>query len=113
MAGIEQQDEALVTVSIAFGSEGEARAMAGALVEERLAACAQVWPIRSTYRWQGQVEEADEYLLSARTVAAMLPALEEFVVARHSYEVPEIVAQPVLRAGAAYAGWVMQSVRRS
>lgn len=108
----EHQSDALVTVSIAFGSEGEARAVADALVEERLVACAQVWPIRSAYRWEGQVEAADEFLLSAKTVASVLPALEAFVLSRHNYEVPEIMAQPVLWTTAAYAGWVRESVQR-
>lgn len=103
-------DDALVTVTIAFGNSDEADEVARALVGERLAACAQTWPIRSTYRWQGKIEAADEALLSAKTLASALPALEAFVLERHGYEVPEIVAQPVHWSSAAYAAWVRAGV---
>jgi periplasmic divalent cation tolerance protein len=105
-----EADNALVTVSVAFGNEKEASAVASALVEGRLAACAQVWPIRSTYRWERRVEGANEFLLSAKTVASALPALEALVLSRHSYEVPEIVAQPVHWVTRSYADWVRESV---
>jgi uncharacterized protein involved in tolerance to divalent cations len=60
----------VVTVTITFGSAEEAEGVAAALVEARLAACAQVWPIGSTYRWQGKVEHAEEHRLEAKTLAS-------------------------------------------
>ena len=110
MSEADEADGSLVTVSITFGDGETAERMAGELVENRLAACAQVWPIRSTYRWEGQVETADEHMLVAKTIAWALPALEAFVLARHSYGVPEIVAQPAIWANEAYAQWVEDSV---
>lgn len=104
-------DDTLVTVTIAFGNSEEADEVARALVEERLAVCAQIWPMRSTYRWEGKIEAAYEVLLSAKTLASALPALEAFVLERHGYQVPEIVALPVHWANAAYAGWVKDGVR--
>lgn len=100
----------IVTVSISCASGAEAAALAEGLVAARLAACAQSWPIRSAYRWQDAAEAGEEVLLVAKTVAARLPALEAFVLERHGYEVPEIVAQEVLWASDAYARWVRESV---
>ena len=100
----------LVAVTVTFGSAEEAEAVAAELVEARLAACAQVWPIRSTYRWQDKIEQAEEHRLEAKTTAAVLPALEARVRERHSYDLPEIIALPVAHAGADYARWVRESV---
>jgi periplasmic divalent cation tolerance protein len=100
----------LVTVTITFGSAEEAERMAAALVEARLAACAQVWPITSTYRWLGEVERASEHRLEAKTVAAALPRLEAFVRERHSYDVPEIIAHTTSFASEAYAQWLRENV---
>lgn len=100
----------LVAVTVTFGSAEEAEAVASELVGRRLAACAQVWPIRSTYRWQDEIERAGEHRLEAKTVAAALPALDAFVRERHSYDVPEIIAMPVVHASADYARWVRECV---
>ena len=105
-----QGDAQLVVVSVSFGTAEDAAAAATALVEQRLVACAQSWPMRSSYRWQGAVEHADEQLLTAKTTAAMLPAVEAAVRALHSYDVPEMIAVPVAWASADYAAWVRESV---
>ncbi len=100
----------LVTVTMSFGNAADAEAMAAALVEARLAACAQVWPIRSVYRWQGAIEREEEHRLEAKTVAEMLPALEAFVRERHNYDVPEIIAHAVVFSNEDYARWVRENV---
>jgi periplasmic divalent cation tolerance protein len=100
----------VATVTITFGSAEEAEAVAAALVEARLAACAQVWPISSTYRWQGEIERAQEHRLEAKTLAPLLPELEAFVRERHSYDVPEIIAHTTSFAGEAYAQWIRDNV---
>jgi periplasmic divalent cation tolerance protein len=100
----------VATVTITFGSAEEAEATAAALVEARLAACAQVWPISSTYRWQGEVERAAEHRLEAKTLATKLPELEAFVRERHSYEIPEIIAHATSFASETYAQWVRENV---
>ena len=96
----------IVTVSIACGSEDEAQAIARHLVEERLAACVQSHAITSTYRWQGAIETAPEVILTAKTVAAKLDALAAEVRRLHSYQVPEILAQPVVWASEDYVRWL-------
>jgi periplasmic divalent cation tolerance protein len=84
-----------------------AEAIAAQLVEARLAACVNMLaPCRSVYRWQGQVERADEVPLLIKTTAARYPALEAALRAAHPYEVPEIVALPVARGLPDYLAWV-------
>ncbi|MFC5571493.1 divalent-cation tolerance protein CutA [Lysobacter yangpyeongensis] len=84
-----------------------AERIAQALVTERLAACVNRVPgIRSTYRWQGQVEEADEVLLLIKTTADRLEALTARLRALHPYELPELVAVEVRSGLPAYLDWV-------
>jgi periplasmic divalent cation tolerance protein len=105
-------DEAIV-VLVTAGSPDEAARIGHALVGERLAACVNVvGPIRSIYRWQGAVEDAEEWLLVAKGRAADLPALEARVRALHSYDVPEVLALPVYGGSAAYLAWLDEATRR-
>ncbi len=100
----------IVVVSIACASQDEADRLGRLLVEHQLAACVQTHAIRSTYRWQGAIESADEVMLTAKTLAARLTALEKMVLAHHSYEVPEILAGPVIWAGDAYRTWLYDCI---
>ena len=83
-----------------------ARAFARTLVERRMAACVNLLPIASVYRWRGALEEAREVLLIAKTSAARLSALERHVVAEHPYEVPECVALDPARVEPRYLAWL-------
>jgi periplasmic divalent cation tolerance protein len=95
----------VVLVTTADAEEG-AR-LGRALVEERLAACANVvGPIRSIYRWQGAVEEAAEHLVLLKARRADVAALEARVRALHSYDVPEVIALPVTTGSAPYLAWL-------
>ncbi|ESQ74881.1 divalent-cation tolerance protein CutA [Asticcacaulis sp. AC402] len=96
----------IVTVSIACANDAEAQTIARLLVEQCLAGCVQFHPIHSTYIWQGAVESAAEIMLTAKTVTAKLPAIEAAVMAVHSYDVPEILAQPVVWCSESYAAWL-------
>lgn len=81
--------------------------IARALVENRLAACVnQLPPVRSTYRWQGTIEQADEVPLIAKCTRARYAALEEAIRQLHSYALPEIVAVPLAAGLAPYLRWV-------
>jgi periplasmic divalent cation tolerance protein len=87
--------------------EATAHALASHLVESRLAACVNVLaPCRSVYRWQGALEEAAEVPLLIKTSAERYAALEAAIRARHPYELPEILAVPVMRGLPAYLDWV-------
>ena len=95
-----------VVVYITASSRDEARALARALVEERLAACVNLLPVESVYRWQGAVEEAAEVLLVVKTRRARLDALAARVRALHSYDVPEIIALPLVAGSPPYLQWI-------
>ncbi len=89
-----------------------ARRIAEALVTERLAACVNQLPgIRSTYRWQEAVQTDSEELLLIKTTDTRLAALERRLLELHPYEVPELIAVPVVQGHEAYLDWVRQQSR--
>ena len=93
------------------GSEREAEKISAALVERRLAACVQVLgPIASRYRWQGEIEQAREWLCLVKTEAARYPELEAAIRELHSYDEPEIVATPIVAGSAGYLDWIGESL---
>ena len=87
--------------------------MRGCLVERRLAACVNEIgaPVRSVYRWKGKVETAEEFLLVIKTTKRRFAALRAAIVELHSYDVPEIIALPVVEGSRAYLDWIAGSVR--
>ena len=97
-------------VFVTAGNEESAAAIGRALVEERLAACANlVGPIRSIYRWKDSIEHASEYLLIIKTRASLYAALEKRVKELHSYEVPEIIAVKIESGSPQYLAWIHES----
>lgn len=100
-----------LVVLITTASAEEAQSIAAALVEQRLAACVQVLgPMTSTYRWEGAVETAKEWLCLAKTTGDHYPALEQAVLGLHSYDTPEILALPVATGSGAYMEWLTSSL---
>jgi periplasmic divalent cation tolerance protein len=93
------------------GTAEQARALAHAMVERRLAACAQITAIESIYRWQGQVEHESEYRLLFKTRAERYAELEAAIRALHPYELPTIHALATAQAYAAYSEWVEASTQ--
>jgi len=104
-----------IVVVVTCGSANEARRMARALVEGRLAACVNIVqaPVMSVYRWKGRVESAKEFLLLIKTTRRRFAALEREIRRLHSYNVPEIIALPVERGSLSYLAWLSESVSRS
>ena len=85
----------------------EAERIARELVETRLAACVQiVGPISSTYRWQGKIETDEEWQCWAKTRGDLFARVEEAIRRIHPYEVPEILAVPVVAGSARYLAWL-------
>lgn len=98
---------AIATVYATFPSEEEARRIARILVEERLAACANILGgCRSIYRWKGEIEESDEVAVLLKTGAGRAEALIARLAKLHSYEVPAAVVWPIADALDSYADWV-------
>ncbi|MGF1513592.1 MAG: divalent-cation tolerance protein CutA [Elainellaceae cyanobacterium] len=100
----------LIVVWVTTPSENSAKAIAAALVEQRLAACATITPAYSVYRWQGAVEHAQEWQLSIKTHRERLTALQALVHRLHSYDVPEILALPILGGSPRYLSWLAAQV---
>ncbi len=99
----------VIQVVTTLPKQDDAQRIAETLVERRLAACAQVicGPIRSTYRWKGKVESAEEWLCVVKTRRELFAAVEAAIREMHPYEVPEILALSVLDGSADYLAWVM------
>ena len=98
----------IVSVYATFGSDEEARRICRTVVEEGLAACANILaPCHSIYRWQGRIEEAAEHAALLKTSSAAAPKLLARIEALHSYDVPAAVAWPIGEALHSYRDWVL------
>ena len=102
-----------IVVLVTCGSKKEARKIAKALVDRRLAACVQEIgvPMRSTYRWKGRVASANEVLLLIKTSRKRFSAVSTLVKELHSYDVPEIIALNIAEGSREYLDWITSSVQ--
>jgi len=97
----------LCQVSIACGSAGEATRIADVLLGERLAACVQtLGPVESRYWWRGTQETASEWLCLVKTRTELIDQIVARVRAEHAYEVPEVIATPIVGGSPDYLAWV-------
>jgi len=97
-------------VYVTAADPGEAERIGRAVVEERLAACANILPgMRSIYRWEGAVKEAAETVLILKTTRDRLPALTRRIKSLHSYDVPCVAAFEVEPGNTAYFDWIAAS----
>jgi periplasmic divalent cation tolerance protein len=100
-------------VTTTLPDQEAAHRLGGRLLEERLAACAQVaGPVSSAYWWHGKVETASEWFCHLKTTAARVPALISRIRELHPYETPEIIALPVTEGDPGYLAWIEESVSR-
>lgn len=95
-------------VLVTASSQAEATAIAQALVEARLAACVNVLPVQSIYTWQGAIHNEQEWQLLIKTDLNHLEALATKIQALHSYEVPELIALPILAGSQPYLQWIAE-----
>ena len=94
-------------------SRAEAVELSRAVVEARLAACAQVCgPVASTYWWDGSVQREEEWLVLFKLPADRYQQLAAFLTERHSYDEPEIIALPIVDGSATYLDWVREETRQ-
>ncbi|MFN7567046.1 MAG: divalent-cation tolerance protein CutA [Microcystis sp.] len=84
----------------------EAEILAIALLNDRLAACVSIYPIRSIYRWQGQIENEREWQLAIKTDLKQFEQLSAKIQELHTYAVPEIIALPVVAGSQTYLDWL-------
>ena len=103
----------IASVYAIFAGDEEASRIARIVVEERLAACANILgSCHSFYRWEGKVEEAGEVAAIFKTRADAAPALVARIAALHSYEVPCAVVWPIADALPEYLDWVLAGTRK-
>jgi periplasmic divalent cation tolerance protein len=96
-----------IVVLSAFASAEEARRVARVLVEKKLAACVNVIPgVRSVYRWEDAIVDEEEVLLLIKTGRALIQELTDEIERLHSYEVPEVIALPVVDGAERYLAWM-------
>jgi periplasmic divalent cation tolerance protein len=101
-----------IVVLSTCASEAEAEKLARALVSAELAACVNVVPqIRSFYRWKGALETGGEFLLLIKTSRSLFDALKIEIEKLHPYEVPEVIALPIVDGSENYLNWLGQNLR--
>jgi periplasmic divalent cation tolerance protein len=106
-------DEKKIVLTTA-GSKEEAQRIAHALVERRLAACVNLaGPVESIYRWKGEIENAEEWLLLIKTTASAFPGVRDAIRELHSYELPECVQIPIETGSPDYLNWIQENVGKT
>jgi periplasmic divalent cation tolerance protein len=98
-------------VYITAGSEAEAEKIGDTLVCERLAACANRHPIKSTFWWEGKVDRDDEVALVVKTKSSLVDEVVTRVKELHSYQVPCIVALPIVAGNPDFLNWIGGSTK--
>jgi periplasmic divalent cation tolerance protein len=93
-------------VLVTVASQSDATAIATILIEEKLAACINVFPVKSIYQWEGNIQQESEFQLIIKTNLAKFAELSSRIQEIHSYEVPEIIALPIVSGSESYLGWL-------
>lgn len=97
----------LVTVpSLELGKE-----IAQRLLNSKLAACINLFPVNSLYIWQGEINDDQEYQLIIKTDLNLFQELVAEIKTLHNYEVPEIIALPIINSSASYLSWLRDSLK--
>ena len=100
-----------ILVLTTAGSKDEARKIGRALVERLLAACVNIVPqVGSIYRWEGEIEEAEEWLLIVKTTRSAFERVRDAITELHSYDLPECISISIDEGNLAYLSWIGQSV---
>ncbi|MDA0323970.1 MAG: divalent-cation tolerance protein CutA [Verrucomicrobia bacterium] len=97
----------VVVITTTAPSRESAETLARSLVEQRIAACVQMAPIRSVYRWKGAIETSEETALWIKTRSALQERVIRSISGQHEYEVPEILALPAVGGLEAYVQWIV------
>lgn len=101
----------MLTITTTTGDRSTADRIATELVGRKLAACVQIsGPLSSTYNWKGKVETTEEWICTAKTIAAHFEAIELLIGELHPYDTPELIGTPITHASAAYENWLRGEV---
>ncbi|MBN2517584.1 MAG: divalent-cation tolerance protein CutA [Candidatus Altiarchaeota archaeon] len=102
----------IVFAYITTGSEAEAKGISQVLVREKLAACTNYFPIRSVYKWQGEIQNDEEYAIIAKTVSTRFKQLKKKVLEIHSYGVPCVMALPTVNGNIDFIEWIEKETKK-
>lgn len=101
-----------IVVYVTVPNKEAGKKLADSIIKARLAACVNRVPgIESIYEWKGEIQTDSEELLIIKTRESLLNALTEHVKANHEYEVPEVIAMPIIGGNAPYLEWLKNSTR--
>ncbi|MHC4307304.1 MAG: divalent-cation tolerance protein CutA [Planctomycetota bacterium] len=101
-----------IVIYITTGSVNEAKKIGRALVEEKLVACSNIIsPIRSIYSWQGKICDDKEALMVLKTRKKLFNQIVKRVEKLHSYDVPEIIAMPIIEGSSKYLSWLNEETK--
>ena len=107
-----KQNTVHITVLVTTSSREEAEKIAKILLEERLVACANIiGPMHSLFWWQGKIDIAQEHLILMKTRKDLFGKVSERVKTLHSYQVPEIIATPIIEGSKDYLKWLDENLR--
>ena len=107
-------EESFIVIYCTCPDSGTADALAKKLLEEKQIACANLLPgLESRYWWEGKIQEDKEVLLILKTAHSLFKAVETLILKNHPYQVPEIIALPILQGNTSYLSWIQDSVKVS
>lgn len=107
---MDENNDQYGVVFVTASSQQEAEAIANDLVKSQLAACVSLVPIHSIYTWQGELHQEQEWQLLIKTHLSLFTKIEAKIRELHSYEVPEIIALPIVAGSHRYLAWITQQV---
>jgi periplasmic divalent cation tolerance protein len=93
------------------GDKANAELIAARLVEERLSACVQMFPIESVYRWEGAVQHENEWMLFCKIKSNKYADVEAAIRAAHTYSNPEIVEVAIEKGAQSYLAWIASATQ--
>jgi periplasmic divalent cation tolerance protein len=101
---MEKHEYSIITTT--YPDKESAKSVAKLLIEKRLVACAQIFPIESMYLWQGQIHDEDETILIAKSKTLLFDKIVATIRDNHTYEVPQIVQIPITDGLPEYLRWI-------
>jgi len=99
-----------IIVTVSYPDHDIAREQAKRLIEKKLIACAQLTPVESLYLWKDKLENSKEVIMQAKTIQAKWQGILETVKASHPYELPEIIATPIIEIDKSYLLWMLSEL---
>ncbi|MBW1750695.1 MAG: divalent-cation tolerance protein CutA [Deltaproteobacteria bacterium] len=101
-----------IQVTTTVANQEDADTLTRLVLEKRLAACVQITSCRSSYHWQGAIEQDDELKLVMKSFVQLYPQLEQCILDHHPYDIPEILATPVQFCNSGYLDWLASELKQ-